>query len=204
MTLLVFIPASFALNLAPGPNNLMAMQHARQSGVCHAGLAGLGRLAAFSVMIGLAASGLTVLLFASEKVFLVVKVCGALYLFWLAFQLWRGPGQQSQADVAMQGTSVAEMAWREFLLAIGNPKAIVIFTAFLPQFINRDEPFFQQFLWLGGMFLILEWLAIGVYALTGAYLRDWFNSPRRNRLFNRTCATLLSAAGIGIFTAQKD
>ncbi|WP_226912966.1 LysE family translocator, partial [Halomonas sp. 3D7M] len=82
-TLLFFIPACFALNMAPGPNNLLSLTNAKRYGVRTACLAGIGRLIAFVGMITLAATGLATLLYTSEKIFLVIKVVGGLYLLWL-------------------------------------------------------------------------------------------------------------------------
>ena len=84
-TLLLFLPACFALNMAPGPNNLLSMANAKRYGVRIACYAGIGRLVAFAGMITLAATGLASILYASETLFLAIKVVGGLYLFWLAF-----------------------------------------------------------------------------------------------------------------------
>lgn len=93
--LLLFIPACFALNMAPGPNNLLAMNNARCYGFRAAFVASLGRIAAFSAMIALSASGLAVILYTSEMLFLAIKLVGALYLLWIAFNLWRSESARS-------------------------------------------------------------------------------------------------------------
>ena len=72
--LLLFIPACFALNMTPGPNNLLSMNNARCYGFQAALVAGLGRIAAFSGMIALAASGLAVVLYTSETLFFLIKL----------------------------------------------------------------------------------------------------------------------------------
>ncbi len=202
LTLLLFVPACFALNLAPGPNNLLSLSNAKRYGVRTACLAGIGRLAAFVVMITLAASGLATVLYASETLFLVIKVLGAAYLFWLAFQLWGA----DPADDPHGGDSRSLMglARQEFLLAAGNPKAILIFTAFLPQFVSPGGNIATQFLILGALFLALEWLAIAGYAYVGAFLRHWFSRPAMRRLFNRSCAGLLASAGLGLLVARRE
>ncbi len=87
--LLLFIPACFALNMTPGPNNLLSMNNARCYGFQAAFVAGLGRIIAFSGMIALAASGLAVVLYTSETLFFLIKLFGAMYLLWIAFNLWR-------------------------------------------------------------------------------------------------------------------
>ncbi|WAH56732.1 LysE family translocator [Pseudomonas silvicola] len=203
-TLLLFVPACFALNMAPGPNNLLSLNNASRHGFATSCLAGLGRLLAFAGMIALAAMGLAVVLHASEAAFLVVKVAGALYLLYLAVQLWRAP-VSGEAPGGPGGRGLLRLAVQEFCAAAGNPKAILIFTAFLPQFVNVDAPtpVAEQFFWLGLMFLLLEWLAIAIYAWLGSHLQRWFSQPRPRRLFNRTSAVLLSCAGVGLLAARR-
>ena len=203
-TLALFIPACFALNMAPGPNNLLSLNNASRYGLRIACVAGIGRLLAFAGMIVLAAMGLAVVLHTSEYLFLVVKVLGAAYLFYIAWQLWRAPVGEALA-VGGQRRGTLRLARQEFWVAAGNPKAILIFTAFLPQFISVGSPVpvAEQFAWLGGMFLLLEWLAIAIYGWLGAYLQRWFNQPGPRRLFNRVSAALLSCAGIGLLAARR-
>ncbi|KIN15292.1 LysE family translocator [Vreelandella titanicae] len=202
-TLLLFIPACFALNMAPGPNNLLSLTNAKRYGVRAACLAGIGRLAAFVGMITLAATGLATLLYTSEKIFLVIKVVGGLYLLWLAYQLW-GADSTESVDGDTQPKSLFELARQEFLLAAGNPKAILIFTAFLPQFVEPSGNVGQQFIVLGALFLLLEWVAIAGYAYAGSFLSHWFSRPAMRRLFNRCCAGLLASAGVGLLLAKKE
>lgn len=203
-TLLLFLPACFALNMAPGPNNLLSLHNASRYGFTMSCLAGLGRLLAFAGMIALAAMGLAVVLHASAAAFLVVKVAGALYLFYLAVQLWRAP-VTPQASDGSGGRGLLKLAVQEFCAAAGNPKAILIFTAFLPQFVTVDAPtpVAVQFFWLGLMFLVLEWLAIALYAWLGSHLQRWFSQERPRRLFNRVSAVLLGFAGAGLLAARR-
>jgi threonine/homoserine/homoserine lactone efflux protein len=88
-TLTLFIPACFALNMAPGPNNLLSLSNASRYGFRLSCAAGLGRLLAFFCMLSLAAAGLAVVLHTSELLFYGIKIVGAAYLLYLAFQLWR-------------------------------------------------------------------------------------------------------------------
>ena len=201
-SLLLFIPACFALNMAPGPNNLLSLHNASRYGLRTACVAGGGRIVAFSGMIALAAMGLAVVLHTSEYLFLAIKVVGAAYLFYIAWQLWRAPvGEAVVAADHPRGT------WRltrqEFWVAAGNPKAILIFTAFLPQFVVPGQPVTPQFALLGAMFLVLEWIAISAYAYMGLHMRRWFAEPRGKRIFNRCCAGLLSAAATVLLMARR-
>ncbi|AGI23382.1 LysE family translocator [Pseudomonas sp. MT3] len=200
----LFLPACFALNLAPGPNNLLSLNNAARFGLLRATLAGSGRLLAFAGMLALAASGLALVLQTSAWLFLVIKVIGAAYLLWLAVQLWRAP----TADLQVNGAAVpASSLWRltrqEFWVAAGNPKAILIFTAFLPQFVDPHQAVAAQFAQLGTAFLLLEWLAIALYGLAGLHLGKLLAGARARRLFNRGCAALLGSAGLGLLLSRR-
>ena len=203
MTILIFIPACFALNMAPGPNNLLSMANAKRYGFRAACYAGIGRLIAFMGMISLAATGLATILYTSEKLFLIIKIVGGLYLIWLAFQLWTADPSDSGSE-ALGEKSLFQLTRQEFFMAAGNPKAILIFTAFLPQFVDPAGSVGFQFSILGGLFLLLEWVAIAGYAYFGKALRHWFSRPPMRRLFNRVCAGLLGSAGFGLLLARRE
>ena len=201
-TLALFLPACFALNMAPGPNNLLSISNATRYGYRTACIAGVGRLLAFAIMIAFASAGLAVVLQTSELIFYGIKIVGAAYLFYLAYQLWNA-APQAAAESETSGTGLWGLARQEFLVAAGNPKAILIFTAFLPQFVDPTADVGSQFLLLGLLFLILEWIAIGAYAYIGLHMRRWFTQPRGKKIFNRCCAGLLSAAASALLMARR-
>ena len=201
-TLSLFLPACFALNMAPGPNNLLSVSNATRYGYRRACVAGIGRLLAFAGMIALAAAGLAVVLQTSELLFYGIKIIGAGYLLYLAWQLWRANPAAEDA-VTAPANGLLALARQEFLVAAGNPKAILIFTAFLPQFVDPTRAITPQFMLLGVLFLLLEWIAISAYAWMGLHMRRWFAEPRGKRIFNRCCAGLLSAAASVLLTAKR-
>jgi len=202
LTLILFMPACFALNMVPGPNNLLSMANAQRYGFYYAVGAGLGRVAAFIVMIFLAATGLATLLYASETIFLTIKIAGACYLFWVAYKLWTAK-VEVVTEERQANSSIFQLGKQEFLLAAGNPKAILIFTAFLPQFIDSTKNLGYQFFILGVVFLCLELVAIATYAVFGVYLRVWFSKPKMKRLFNRCCAFFIGTMGLGLLADRE-
>ena len=201
-TLSFFLPACFALNMAPGPNNLLSVSNSTRYGYRTACIAGIGRLLAFAGMIALASAGLAVVLQTSELLFYGIKIGGAAYLFYLAWQLWRAD-TGTDASLPDAPAGLMTLARQEFLVAAGNPKAILIFTAFLPQFVDPNQAVAPQFAVLGALFLVLEWIAIGAYAYMGLHMRRWFAKPRGKRIFNRCCAGLLSAAASMLLLARR-
>ncbi|WP_239684993.1 LysE family translocator [Proteus mirabilis] len=202
-TLLLFIPACFALNLAPGPNNLLSINNAAYYGFARSCAGGLGRLLAFVIMIVLASFGLAVVLQTSEFIFSVTKFAGVAYLLWLAYQLWKAPTDEFKFDSNKKNNSIVKLARQEFFIAAGNPKAILIFTAFLPQFVSPQLPASSQFLILGSLFLLLEFIAIMLYAWLGLHMKKLLKKPHAKKVFNRMCSSLLASAGIGLLVSQK-
>ncbi|MBS4086157.1 LysE family translocator [Pseudomonas rustica] len=201
-TLSLFLPACFALNMAPGPNNLLSVSNATRYGFQRACSAGIGRILAFAGMIALAGAGLSVVLQTSEWLFQAIKIVGAAYLLYMAWQLWRA-NTETEEEIAGASVGFWALARQEFLVAAGNPKAILLFTAFLPQFVDPGHPVPAQFAVLGVLFLSLEWIAISAYAYMGLHMRRWFAEPRGKRIFNRCCAGLLSAAASVLLLAKR-
>lgn len=201
-TILLFVPACFALNMAFGPNNLLSMTIGARHGLRPALVAATGRLAAFVLMIAVAALGMGALLMASEFAFTVVKLMGAAYLVWLGCKLLAAkaalPAQRLEADPAGHGGFIR----KEFLVAIGNPKAILIFTAFFPQFVV-PENYWGSFLVLGSIFLVLELVAIAVYAYAGTRLSGVMRHARGLRWINRISGATMIAFGAVLALAKR-
>ncbi|MEJ2001524.1 MAG: LysE family translocator [Maritimibacter sp.] len=194
--LMLFVPACFALNAAPGPNNLLAFSNAARLGFFPAALGGIGRMPAFAAMIALVALGLGALLAASEAMMGVVRIAGAAYLIYVGWKMFKAPAPQ-EALMQMQDRRPQALMRRDFLLAIGNPKAIAIFTAFFPQFIDRSAPFLTQFLTLGLLFLAMECVAVCLYALAGQVMGRVLTPLRLHRL-NRGVGGFLIFSGLAM------
>lgn len=89
------------------------------------------------------------------------------------------------------------------MLGSGSPKAILLFTAFLPQFVDRSGVVTIQFAQLGAMFLVLECIAIALYCWMGVHARRLFAKPNGKRWFNRACAGLLASAASFLLVARR-
>lgn len=163
---LVFLPACFALNLAFGPNNLLAMTNGARSGVLFAQKAAVGRLLVFVPMIAISALGLGIVLTTSSFVFGIAKVVGAAYLIWLGISLWRSASTLKTRDISGERVPLGRAFKTEGIVAVSNPKAILIFAAFFPQFVAVDA-YWQSYAMLGAAFLMMEAVAILAYAAFG-------------------------------------
>ncbi|WP_019644358.1 LysE family translocator [Novispirillum itersonii] len=201
---LVFIPAVFLLNMAPGPNNLLVMNNAARFGLGTATVAGMGRMPAFAFLVGLTAVGLGAVLAASEMAFTVIKWVGAVYLVYLGIKLWRAPVEDTVlAERSREAVNIRALATQEFLSAIANPKAILVFTAFFPQFMDASQPPTGQLLIMGATFLVLEAVALVLYGLGGAGMGRFFATARGRRIMNRVSGGALVMAGAALAAARK-
>lgn len=202
---MVFAPACLAISLSPGPNNLLAMSNGVRFGFARAMGGACGRLVVFAGMITMTAVGLGALFAASELAFHVIKWAGAAYLLFLGVKLWRAPAVAPADASAVSRTvaSVKVLARQEGLIAAGNPKAILTFTAFLPQFLDPAGDALAQFSVMGATFVTLEGAAAGIYAVAGSHLRAFTRSARGMRIVNRVSGTAMFGAGLLLAAARR-
>ena len=197
--LAIFLPACFALNLAFGPSNLVAMTHAATVGPGFAIRAGFGRLLVFAPMIALSAAGLGLLLAASAAAFTVLKLAGAAYLIWLGIRILRSRGPATGLVTAAP-PSFRTAFLREMATAASNPKAMLIFAAFFPQFAVPDA-YWQSYAVMGGIFLAFEWVVIGLYAGLAAVMAR--SATPRLGLVQRTSGATMVIFGALMLLARR-
>ena len=211
MDALLFIPVSIAISLTPGPNNFCGLNNGIRAGVGPALLATTGRVAAFAIFLTVSAIGLGAMLLASETAFAAVKWIGAAYLFWIGLKAWRSrdfggaaliENDSATAPVQRQ-YSVKALIVQEFLLGITNPKAIILFAAVFPQFIDPSQPAAQQFLVLGSIYLMAEFVSTLVYASCGRQIRRWVRTQKGVIRLNRATGGFFMGAGGLLLAAQR-
>jgi threonine/homoserine/homoserine lactone efflux protein len=191
---LALLVASVALSLTPGPNSLLCLDHGARFGLRRAGFTALGSVTAMAAMVGATLGGLGALMVASEAAFTAVKWAGAAYLVWLGVRLWRAPGF---AGARAPGRELYVIPRRRAfaqgaLVMLSNPKTILFFTTFLPQFMTPGAPLWPQLAVIALTLALVE-LAVEL-ALSGAAgrLAPWLG--RHGRAFNR----LVGSAFVGI------
>jgi homoserine/homoserine lactone efflux protein len=202
MNALLFFPLAVMIALTPGPNNFCALNNGLRQGVLAALGGALGRVLAFAIFLTVSALGLGAMLLASEAAFTLLKWLGAAYLFWLGWRAWhsRELGElptDSPATGPRAARSLRQLATQEFLLGISNPKAMLLFAAIFPQFINPAMPAPRQFLVLGSTYLLAELVSAAVYGSGGRQIRRWVRSPIGVVRLNRATGGLfVGAAGL--------
>lgn len=201
MDALLFFPVALLIALTPGPNNFCALNHGIRHGVARAVLATVGRAVAYALFLFISAVGLGAMLLASETAFAVIKGVGAAYLLYLGIRAWRSRDfsgldlSETAGDAPATERSLGRLALQEFLVGISNPKAILLFAAIFPQFIKPDLPTTEQFIYLGGTYLVTEFCASLVYGLFGWQIRRLIRTPRGVARLNRATGAFFVGAG---------
>lgn len=191
-TLLLFILASAVAIVTPGPTTLLAMSNGSRHGVRAAGWGMAGAVLADLILVGAVASGLGVVLAASEVAFQIIKWVGAAYLAYLGWKMLRSNSALVLPTASAGGGHPAGLALglRSFLVALTNPKALLFMSAFLPQFINPHAPLMTQYAIVAAVLATINILTMLVYAVLGAQLVRVFQGSGL-RWLNRVCGSLM-------------
>jgi threonine/homoserine/homoserine lactone efflux protein len=199
-TWLVYLLATTGLSLSPGPNSLLALTHGALHGWRRTLFTIAGGAVGFVVLIGLSLFGISALLETSALWLVALKWVGGGYLVWLGVQVWRSPpvgaGLGAALGTASGPVSGGAMAWQGALAAITNPKGVLFFAAFLPQFIDPARSAWGQFAVMAGTFAVIESITELVIAATAARVRPWLN--RVGQRFNQVCGGLFMLIGAAL------
>ncbi|WP_213953902.1 MULTISPECIES: LysE family translocator [unclassified Variovorax] len=188
-TLLLFFFTSLLLAITPGPTMLLALSNGISGGMRRAGWGIAGASMGSATVITAVALGLGSLMAASELLFNALRVAGVIYLVWLGVKLWRTPPPDVHAALAEQGQSPqgGRALLRSLAVALSNPKSVLFFAAFLPQFIDTAQPQVHQYMVLGAIFVSLDTCVMLAYAGAGTQAMRWLSRRSLQRL-NRGCA----------------
>lgn len=190
-----YVVACTALLFVPGPTLLLvisySLAHGRRSAFAVIGGVLLGDTVALTASL----LGVGALLMASARLFVAVKIAGAIYLVYLGVKMWRSSGAVATTAMSVP-LSRLKMATDAFTVTVLNPKSGVFFVAFLPQFMDPASPILPQTLLLGATFLFLAFVSVTLYALVAIRVRRRLSDPRVARALNRVGGGALVGAGV--------
>src|SRR3982074_1778907 len=181
-TWLIYLLAAVGLSLSPGPNGLLALTHGALHGRRKALYTIFGGAFGFIAVVACSMLGIGALLQTS--------------LVWLGIQVWRSP----PIGIELRASAEPRAGWSLFqqgaLSALTNPKALLFFTAFLPQFIDPARSLFVQFVIMAGTFAAIE-IATEVFIPSMAHrISPWLR--RTGRRFNQVCGGVSMAIGVAL------
>lgn len=188
---LAFVDACIGLALLPGPVVTLVIANGLRHGTRAALINIAGVQAGLAIVIGIVAIGLTSLMATMGYWFDWVRFAGAAYLVWLGIKLIRTPVEGVSADAPPRGGFFIQ----GFLVLLSNPKVLLFFGAFIPQFMDMNKDHFSQVALLGVTFMIVGAISDSIYALLAGRARLFF-STRRTRALSRISGGFMIGGGI--------
>lgn len=201
---LVYLLAAIGLSLTPGPNGLLSLTHGAVFGFRSTVYTVFGGALGFLLLIAASLVGLGALLAASEEAFTVLKWIGAAYLVYLGFRTWRAPPPLVSSMPGCDEMNTARplrLFSQGFLVAVSNPKGLIFFAAFLPQFMVAGMPFPVQLAIFGGTFVIVETVYELLLAQAAQKIAPWL--ARHGRWFNRATGGMFVGIGVAMTTMSR-
>jgi threonine/homoserine/homoserine lactone efflux protein len=199
-----FLAAAVLITLSPGPDNMMVLSMGATRGRSSGMAFGLGCASGCLTHTVLAAVGISALIAASPPAFTALKVVGGLYLVYLGWGAIRSRGVARVARSASSGEPPLRLFSRGIIANSINPKVVMFFLAFLPQFVAPDRgPAPWQILQLGVLFTMQAALLFGTLGFFAGQIGRWLNrTEKAGRWLDRVAGTIFIALGLKLIFAR--
>jgi threonine/homoserine/homoserine lactone efflux protein len=199
---LAFLLAITALILIPGPNVTLLVANSLAHGPRRALITLAGTSSAIALQLLVVALGMSSLILLLARWFEWLRWAGVAYLIYLGVQQWRAP---PLALHDLEGAPIrwGALFWQGVLVSATNPKTLVFYAAFLPQFVDPATPPGPQLGLLCTTFLLIATVLDGAYAILAGRVRPWLRTRRHARLRNRVTGSFLIAAALGLALARR-
>ena len=202
-TFLLFFITTFVVVISPGPAVLAVALESASSGIAKSFGVIIGIALGNVVFFILSATGIAALIAASSLLFSIIKWTGVAYLFYLgAMALFSKSGGLRFDAEKKQETRFRKAFLRGFILELSNPKALLYFSALLPQFINIHQPIVPQLAILGLVTLMLDLICYSAYAYFAYHSTKHGLKPLTVKIINRTAGSFLIFAGLKMATVS--
>src|SRR5574341_1734234 len=204
-TWLLFVLTEAVLSLTPGPAVLLVVSEGLRGGAARSIFSSLGILSANAVYFALSAAGLGAILLTSHEVFTVIKWAGAGYLIYVGVStlLSRGAHALTTDGAAAPPLRPRRAVANGFALQAANPKALIFFTALLPQFVDPGAPAALQIAILGVSSVCVEFVILLGYGIVSGRVSRFARTPRFAAITNRIAGSLLIAAGLRLAATRR-
>lgn len=203
-TITVFSVASVALALAPGPDNIFVLTqsalHGRKAGF----LVTIGLCTGLLVHTAAVSLGVAAIFQTSTIAFNTLKIVGAMYLLYLAWQAFR-VGAANLDEKGKSGMSWSKLYSRGVIMNITNPKVAIFFLAFIPQFADPSSGSITvQMLMFGGLFIAITLLIFSIIAWSAGFLGEWLKgSVKAQLIMNRVAGTVFTGLALRLAISER-
>jgi homoserine/homoserine lactone efflux protein len=197
--LTAFLLITTVLIVTPGPIVTLVISTGVTQGPRAALTTVAGTTLGNAMLLAAIALGLSWVHAHADLLFNALRLTGAAYLIWLGVQAWRHAGEESER---LTDTGRARFV-RGLIVALSNPKTIVFFTAFLPQFLDPRLPAGPQLAVMCVVTVLLAGVSDCVWAVAAGMGRAWFMKPSRVKLLGRLSGTVLIGGGLWLSLARR-
>jgi threonine/homoserine/homoserine lactone efflux protein len=203
-SLIAFTLASALLSIAPGPDNIFVLMQSALYGKRSGIFITLGLCTGLIVHTAAVAFGVAAIFHTSVVAFTALKIVGAVYLAYLAWQAFRAAASKLETTRSNL-RSVGALYRRGIIMNITNPKVTIFFLAFLPQFASPEQgALAPQIFILGGVFICVALIIFCTIALAAGSLGSWLQtSPKAQIYLNRIAGTVFAALAFKLVTATN-
>ncbi len=200
-TWLAFVAASMVLTMTPGPSIILGVVHSMNYGAKNTLFTALGDISANFIQMILVAVGLGVVIASSDVAFQLIRWFGIVTLIFMGAKMLLSKPKSLNFSQLCNTISRRKLFLNGFLVAAGNPKAIIFFTAFFPQFIDPDKPLIGQLIIMCPTMAALDFIWVMLYALSAQRFLGFMKS-RPSLLNNIGGSALLGASAFLAATSQ--
>lgn len=203
--LIAFFSASLLLALIPGPDNIFVLTQSIFQGKKSGLIIMLGLCTGLIFHTLAVAFGVAVIFQTSEIAFTILKIIGAMYLLYLAWQIFNAPTEKIDIENKNITIDYKKLYYRGIIMNISNPKVSIFFLAFLPQFTNPSLGLVPlQMLLLGALFIFATILIFGLIALLSGSLSKVFNkSQKSQKVLNKLASFVFLGLAVKLITSKQ-
>ncbi len=202
---ILYCSTLFLASLVPGPSMLLALNHGMRYGAKRTMVTASGNVLASLIQASVSLAGLGALLLTSQTLFLTIKWLGALYLIYIGVQTFRASSMvvdKSKDDTEVTTKSHYKMFLEAFFVAMGNPKAILFFSALFPQLLDMNTLSISQFLGAMVTLAIIAFLCFMIYAIGGERVISLFRKSSFGTIINRVLGSTFVGSGLAILVKK--
>ena len=200
---LAFCLATALLVLMPGPIVTLVIAQTLRYGTATGLSTVAGSAAGNALLVTVGALGLSTIFILLADLFEIIRWVGAIYLIWLGIREWRSGGVELNAAEAGGRQTKTSVFWQAIVVAITNPKTILFYAAFFPQFIDIERLLGPQLLIMCISFVVIGGIFDSCYALMAGRLRGYLTGAHRAKTRSRITGSLLVCTGIGLALARQ-
>lgn len=199
---LSFAVATIFLVTMPGPTILLTVSYALGQGKNTAWATVPGAIVGDFIAMTISLMGAGAVLAASATLFTGLKLIGAGYLIWMGIQMWRSKPMEINTQ-KVKNVTHRKIFKNTFLVTVLNPKGIVFFVAFVPQFVDPAKDTFIQFAILEATFIFLAATSVLMWALLASVMHSKFKEERTQNIVNKLSGSFLIGAGFLTLAAKR-